>query len=51
MKKSFIFVIALLLIFGVSSAVMAQSENSWEIDFQKEFGELDYLNQESWGQS
>jgi hypothetical protein len=48
MKRSFIYVIALLLIFGLSSAVMAQAEKTWGMDFQKEFGELEYFNQSSW---
>lgn len=48
MRKSFVCIIALLLIFGVSSAVMAQAEKSWGMDFQKEFAELEYFNQSSW---
>ena len=46
-RKNIFLVIALLLIFGVSSVVMAQTSMSWENNFQKEFAELDYFNQSS----
>jgi len=48
MRKSFVCVIALLLIFGVSSAVVAQAEEGWGKDFEKVFGESDYFKQNSW---
>ncbi len=48
MKKNYVLLIVILLIFGLSLTVMAQAENSWGMDFQKEFAELDYFNQNSW---
>lgn len=47
-RRSIFLVIALLFVFGISSTVMAQADKSWGSDFQKEFGNLDYLNQNLW---
>lgn len=48
-RKSMFLLIALLLICGISSAVMAQNGDEWGIDYQSEFNDLEYFNQESWG--
>lgn len=44
-----ILIIALLLICGISSPLMAQDSNDWGVDYQSEFNDLEYFNQESWG--
>ncbi len=43
-----IIIIALLLICGINSTVMAQDSSSWENDVQMKFVDLDYENQELW---
>jgi hypothetical protein len=47
-RKTIILVIAFLFVFGISLAVIAEEDMKWDKDFEKEFGDSDYLNQRSW---
>ena len=46
-----VLIIALLLVFGISSLAMAQEGNEWGIDYQSEFNDLEHFDQESWDSS
>ena len=49
MRKTIVLTISFLLIFGISTAVIAQAETSWKNNFQNEFSDLEYENPKSWG--